>query len=206
MYAQLIMTGSLAPDFRLKVDSADLMARLSSAEARATALERSRDRVDSESAARLRALDAAHQAEVQVMEARISELMDALASGKGGLGFFKAAMTTGAGGGGAAAEVPPGAASELRFRQKSLEALNRQLEAELEAARRRAEEAEEALEGARAAAAAAEKKAVRASEAVAAKAKADRDNTLERYQEDFFSNREIRSWTDSSSPFARLQG
>lgn len=156
-----------------KVDASDLMARVSSAEARAQALERSRDRTEADSASRLHALDAAHQAEVQALEARITELSDVLAGGKG--------FTAAAGGGPAGAQFPPGAATELRLRLKSLEALNRQLESELDASRKRAEAAELSLEGARAAAATAEQRATRATEAATAKAKADRDTTLERY-------------------------
>ena len=150
-----------------------MMVRVSSAEARAQALERSRDRIEAESAARLHALDAAHQAEVQVLESRIAELSDTLTGA--GKGYAAPGF-----GGPSGTQLPPGAATELRLRLKSLEALNRQLESELDAARRRAEAAELSLEGARAAAASADQRASRATEAATAKAKADRDTTLER--------------------------
>ena len=175
-----------------KADSAGLLARLSSAEARARSLAQERDRSETEAAARLRALDATHQAEMRVLEGRVLELMDALEGSGGPRGSSSGTYSARGGGsgmsggehqsGGGQQQLPPGAASELRLRLRSLESLNSRLEEELDAQRRRADEAEagaaEALL-ARTLDPGQGKRRLPAADAAAA-SKADRDAALER--------------------------
>lgn len=178
----------------MQADSAGMRTRLSAAEARARAMAQERDRSETEAAARLRALDAAHQAEMHVLEGRVSELMDALEGSRpppnGGSGgnstSAKGGGVPGGGhhqsGGGGGQQLPPGVAAELRLRLRSLESLNARLEEELDAERRRADEAEAGAEAllARSQDQGQSKRGPSAADAGAVASKADRNAALHR--------------------------
>ena len=176
-----------------------MLARLSTAEAKARVAEQARDRSETEAAGRLRALAAAHEAEVTELEARLAELSDAAAGGSSirtaaGGGWGGRAVPLGGllGASGAQQVLPPGAASELRLRVRSLEALNRQLEEELDSARGREREALAEVEGLREAAVMSEVEE-RFSAAAARRAqshpsaKSDHETAMDRYGSGFGS-------------------